>query len=514
MSVRLRIVAQAVLLCVAVTMASRTTRADVKLPSVFSTHMVLQRDSNVPIWGWAEPGATVNVSIAGQTKQAQAASDGRWQVRLDPMSAGGPFDLVVRERNTVTVRDVLVGEVWFASGQSNMVHLVCYVRNAAHEIATANDPQIRIFTAVGEPSQTPERDCRGNWLAISPQTADDVSAVCYFFARELRRTLGVPIGVINASLGSTPIEAWTSREAQADRPELRELLDSWERKTREYDPIAAEAEYARLKAAWQAESKAALASGKDPPREPKPPIAPRNQRQHPAGMYHGLVAPLVPYGVRGFLWYQGEYNAQTEAYASLYRVQLPLLIRDWRTRWGDDDLPFGWVQLPNFDVTTREPVMTGWPTVRDGMLRALSVPNTGMAVTIDVGDADSVHPANKQAIAHRLALWARAEVYGEKIAWSGPIYGGFSIAGNEVALRFRHADGLAARDGALRDFEIRGVDAVWHPAEARIVGNKVFVRAAPVSHPTAVRYAWAANPAGNLVNGAGLPASPFRTDGL
>jgi sialate O-acetylesterase len=229
-------------------------------------------------------------------------------------------------------------------------------------------------------------------------------------------------------------------------------------------------------------------------------------------MYNSMIAPLAPYAVRGFIWYQGEYNAQTEEYASLYAVQLPTLVADWRKLWGWSGLPFAWVQLPNFDVTTREPVMTGWPTIRDAMLRSLAVPRTGMAVTIDLGDADSVHPGNKLAIAERLALWARGAVYGEKVVWSGPIFDRQQINGREIALYFKDAGRLVAKDGPLRGFEVAGADERWLPADARIDGRRVIVSHADLPQPVAVRYAWAANPDGNLFNDKKLPASPFRTN--
>jgi sialate O-acetylesterase len=502
----------AALALLSIYLLQQEVRAAVKLPSVFSSHMVLQRDQAVPVWGWAAAGEAVAISIGEQTKQTTADENGRWRVQLNPLPAGGPHELKVQGKNTITIKDVLVGEVWLASGQSNMVHIMPYVRDAKREIAAANYPQIRIFTAAAEPAQTPQEDCRGNWLVCNPKNTDNVSAVAYFFARALHRSLGVPVGVVNASLGSTPIEAWTSLDAQQKQPELQPLLASWEAKAGAYDPVAAQREYERLHTVWEAAKKEADAAHQPLPREPKAPIHPQQQRQYPAVMYNAMIAPLAPYAVRGVIWYQGEYNAQTEESASLYAVQLPLLIADWRERWGSGGLPFTWVQLPNFDVTTREPVMTGWPMIRESMRRSLTVPLTGMAVAIDLGDADSVHPANKFAIAERLALWARAQVYGEKVFWSGPLFESQQVSGREVALYFHHTDrGLIAKGGPLRGFEIAGADERWRPAEARIDGKRVIVSHPEIPQPVAVRYAWAANPDGNLYNGAQLPASPFRT---
>jgi hypothetical protein len=243
------------------------------------------------------------------------------------------------------------------------------------------------------------------------------------------------------------------------------------------------------------------------------PVPPKHQPQHPGVLYNGMIAPLAPFALRGVVWYQGEYNTQSEEYAALYRHQLPLLVADWRARFGRADLPFAWVQLPNFDVTTRTPVMPGWPLVREGMWKSLAVPHTGMAVTIDLGEADSVHPVGKQDFAHRLALWARAEVYGERIAWSGPLLASHRVDGGEIELHFRHAEGLTARSGAaLKGFEIADAARKWRPAQAQISGDTVRVSHPDLARPAAVRYAWAANPDGNLTNAAGLPASPFTTD--
>lgn len=487
--------------------------AVVKLPGVFTHHMVLQRDAVVPIWGWAKPGEQVTVLFAGQTRTATAGPDRKWLVKLDRLEAGGPHTLTVKERNTVTITDVMVGEVWLASGQSNMVTFVVSCPNFEKVKAAANLPGLRVFHVGRAPMREPKDDCQGSWRPCSPEYVGGYSATSFFFGRELHQKLGVPVGIINSALGSTPIEAWTSLDAQRDRPKLKELLASWDRKADHYDPDAARAAYARDLAAWRITAEKAKADRKPVPREPKAPVHPRDEPAHPAAMFNGMIAPLAPFAIRGVIWYQGEYNTQTEKYAALYRHQLLLLIRDWRTRWGRTDLPFAWVQLPNFNTATRQPGMPGWPLVREGQLLATSLPNTGMAVTIDIGEANSVHPRNKQDFSHRLALWARAEVYGEKIAWSGPLFTGSRVDGSTIELSFRHTDGgLTARDGDLRSFVIAGADRHWRPANARIVGEKVLVSARDVKEPVAVRYAWADNPDGNLYNAVGLPASPFRTD--
>lgn len=488
-------------------------RADVKLPTLFTSNMVVQRERPVPVWGWGAPGERVVATLAGQSGETITGDDGKWMVELPPVPVGGPYELIVKGRNTLKASGVLSGEVWLASGQSNMVHIMQSVEGFEAELADSNYPNIRIFAVGGGPSRTPRDYCVSTWRPGSRDAIDDYSAVAYFFARSLHDKLGVPIGVLNASLGSTPIEAWTSLEAQPQQPELRELLASWDQRAAEYDPEKALAVYEKEHRDWEAAAAQAKADKKPAPKEPKRPIDPRDQPQHPGVMFNGLVAPLVPYGIRGVIWYQGEYNTQREDYAALYRIQLPLLIRDWRARWRQPELPFAWVQLPNFDTTTRSPRMTGWPLVREGQLQSLAVPHTGMAVTIDIGEASSVHPRNKKPFGQRLAQWALADVYGKGAVGSGPIYSSHRIAGKEIEISFRQpTGGLVARSGELRGFVIADQSKQWHNAQALIAGDKVLVSSPEVSQPIAVRYSWADNPDGNLFNTSGLPASPFRTD--
>jgi sialate O-acetylesterase len=482
-------------------------RADVRLPKLFSDHLVLQRDAAVPVWGWADPDESVTVTLAGQSKGTKAGADGKWQVKLDKLEAGGPHTLTVKGKNTLTVRDVLVGEVWLASGQSNMGMTVKQARDFDREKEAAKHPQLRMYNVGHRPARAPQADCTGSWQVCSPETVGSFSATAYFFGRDLQEKLGVPVGLINSSVGGTPIEAWTSLDVQARRPELKDLLASWDRKAEKYDPETAKAAYAKRRAEWEAAAKKARAEGKTPPRPPQRPVDPRDDAHHPATLFNGMIAPLMPFALRGAVWYQGESNAGTEEAGRLYAVQLPLLVRDWRARWGQGDFPFAWVQLPNYRTRAR-----GWPLVREAMLEALSLPNTGMTVNIDIGEAHNIHPKNKQEVGRRLALWARARVYGEKAPWSGPLPAGHQVQGTVVQVTFRHADGLTARGGELRGFEVAGKDGHWYPATARIQGDKVVVFNVEVTEPVAVRYDWAADPDGNLTNGAGLPASPFRTD--
>jgi hypothetical protein len=488
--------------------------AAVRLPALFSDHMVLQREAAIPVWGWADPGEKITVSIAGRSQATTADPKGKWSVKLDPLNAKEPATLTVTGTNTLTVADVLVGEVWLASGQSNMQMAVNGVNNAQGEIAAATFPQIRMFTVARLTAITPQEECGGKWVVCSPETVGQFSAAAYFFGRELHQTQHTPVGLINASWGGTAIEGWTSMPVQQAKRELAPVLEAWRQKTAvPFDEAQAMNRYEKQTEVWKNQVEKAKAAGKKPPQAPKKPVDPRLQPNHPANLFNGMIAPLIPYAIRGGIWYQGESNSNGQ-FAKLYATQLPLLIQDWRHRWGQGQFPFAWVQLPNFKKPSMDPgAPSGWAVVREGMLRTLAVPHTGMAITIDVGDAANIHPKDKQTVGKRLARWARATVYGEKIPSSGPLPAGHKINGAEIAISFTHADhGLAAKDGELKGFAIAGADQKWVVAKARIAGDTVIVSSLEVPAPTAVRYAWADNPDCNLTNGAGLPASPFRTD--
>jgi len=498
----------------ALTLVVSTAWAEVGLPSLFSDHMVLQQNTSVPVWGWADPGETVMVNIAGQTKTVTADATGKWSIRLDKLSRAESMTLTVKGKNTLTVNDVLVGEVWLASGQSNMQLPVNDVTNAWQENASAKFPQIRMFTVVHHVAVTPETNCEGQWVICSPETVGRFSAAAYFFGRELHQQLKVPIGLINASWGGTPIETWTSMNRMEGKPEFARVFKPWETKMRvPFDEVKAQNQYSRAMAAWKTNAENRKAEGKPAPPEPQLLVSPRLDKNYPANLFNGMIAPLIPFAIHGAIWYQGENNAQSD-YPQLYSTQLPLLIQDWRQRWAQGNFPFAWVQLPNFKKPTDDPgAVSTWAVIRESMLHTLSVTNTGMAINIDIGDPANIHPKNKQAVGHRLALWALAQVYGEKIPFSGPLPAGQKIKGDEITLFFTHTDGgLMAKDGELKGFAIAGADKKWFWAKARIAGEQVVVSSPEVKTPVAVRYAWADNPDCNLYNGAGLPASPFRTD--
>jgi hypothetical protein len=492
-----------------------TAHADVKLPAIFSDHMVLQQDKPVAIWGWADAGEEVTVTVADVTAKATPDASGKWTAKLQKVKvAAKPIAMTVKGKNALTVNDVLIGEVWLCSGQSNMAFQVARTNDAEKEIAAANYPQIRMFTVDRNPQPQPQTDCKGKWEVCSPATVKTFSAAAYFFGRELHQKLSVPVGLINSSYGGTDIAAWTSFEPQAKVPELIAQMESWERQEKTYDPEKAKANYEKQLAAFNENAKKAKAENKPAPRKPTPPVRPSLNQNRPTNLYNGMIAPILPYTIRGAIWYQGEHNG-SDAGGLLYRKQLPLLIADWRQRWGDE-FYFGFVQLPNF-IRAGE----GWPLVREAMLKTLmSVPKTGMAVTIDVGNPKDVHPTDKQTVGHRLAMWALGDVYGQAgVATCGPIAVSHDVRNGEMVITFKHADGgLVVKENAnakgteLQGFTIAGDDGKFVPATAKIEGDKVIVYSREVTKPAAVRYAWQDNPACNLYNGQGIPASPFRTD--
>ncbi|MEA3211937.1 MAG: sialate O-acetylesterase [Chthoniobacter sp.] len=484
-------------------------QADVSLPALFSEHMVLQRDQPVPVWGWAEAGEAVSVSIGRQAKNTKADANGKWSVKLDKLSAGEPTTLTVKGKNTISVSDVLVGEVWLCSGQSNMEFVVQRANDFEKEKAAAALPKIRMFTVSSGPAAEPQDKCQGKWVVCAPETVGGFSAAGFFFGRELHAKLKVPVGLIHSSVGGTPIEAWTSMEAQKDLPELKPLFTSWEQRIASWNPTVAREQFEKQKAAWETAAAQAKTEGKPAPPEPRIATDPGATSGRPGNLFNGKIAPLIPYALRGAIWYQGESNADTVERGLAYRKQLPLLIADWRKRWAQVDFPFGWVQLPEYVARNSD----GWALVQEAMLATLKVPRTGMAEALGLGDAHDIHPKAKQEVGRRLALWALAKVYGQKGPASGPLYAGSRVTGSAVTIGFTDTDGgLVAKDGAPKGFVIAGADKQWKPATAKITGDKVVVSSAEVKAPVAVRYAWGSNPEFNLFNGAGLPASPFRTD--
>jgi sialate O-acetylesterase len=497
----------------AVMIASSVATADVKLQPLFGDNMVLQRDMKVPVWGTAAPGEAVTVTISGQRAEAAADKDGKWMVRLAPMKAGGPFELTVAGKNTLTIKNVMVGEVWMASGQSNMEFTMAGVLNAAEEAAAATDPRIRMFTVGKAMDDKPREELGGQWVACDPKTVVGFSAVGYFFAREVMKKEDVAVGIINNAWGGQPIEPFMVPGLIEKDPQAAFIAEPMKAYDAAY-PAMKEAHEKSLAAYRQTVGKF-LENGVVPPYEPPAPMSPHDARNTYGLIYHGMIAPVAPYAIRGAIWYQGESNAlggRTNAFT--YRKLQAEMIREWRSAWQEGDFPFLFVQLANFMGRPPQPVDSVWAELRESQTATLAMsPNTGMAVAIDIGDGADIHPKNKQEVGRRLGLAARALAYGEKVVYSGPIYDSMTVEGDKVRLKFKHVgEGLAARGEKLVGFAVAGDDRKFVWADAKIDGETVVVSCPAVARPAAVSYAWCDNPECNLYNKEGLPASPFRTD--
>ena len=626
---------------------SSTALADPVLPGLFGDHMVLQQGREVPVWGWADAGEKITVTILDAARSTTAKSDGSWKVELPAMKAGGPFVLSIQGKKTILLKDVMVGEIWVFSGQSNMTFALSGAENAATEIPAAKYPEIRLFTVPEKSTLETQKNVSAGWEACTPDTAEDFSAVAYFFGRDLYKQLHVPIGLIHSSWPGTSAEDWVIPGSLQGNPELEPILQRWDAapppvKQLAFHPAEIDLEFdsfelikpggeavpfsdfdngtivnslhglwtydwsaapgavfdlaqpgyggsgyaARVSGSMAANDGPMLRTSLSPGWSPadlstfagirfryrgkgqfalrtlqpsiydfddyssKPMVAsgewqsttvwfkdlrqagwgipedftpqslsgfaleiqqPDGFQIPPSGLFDGMIAPLIPFSIRGAVWYQGESNAP---HAYQYRTLLPVLIRGWRQAWGEGDFPFLVVQLPNHASRKLEPGESWWAEMREAQLMALRLPNTGLAVTIDVGEADNVHPHKKAEVGQRLALWALGTTYKRDIVYSGPLYASQAIEGGRIRIRFTHTGGgLEARGGALRGFAVAGADKVFHWADAAIDGDSVIVSSAAVPAPVAVRYAWADNPDCNLYNKEGLPASPFRTDG-
>ena len=652
-----------ILLCLIVTtlICVISAHADVSVPAIIGDNMVLQAGMRVRIWGKASPGEKVTVSLDSKSAPAKTDQQGRWEVFIGPLKTGGPFELQIKGANTLTFKNVLVGEVWVCSGQSNMEWPLVNAKGGAQEVAQANYPKIRLFTVQKNTASSPLDDVKGHWVITTPDQVGQFSAVGYFFGRELFQQLKVPIGLIHTSWGGTPAESWTSYAALSASPELKPIVDryeeglkslperqadyerlmaQWEQtnlyadpgnkgealgyanpsldttdwkemnlpqyfetvgldidgavwfrkeiqvspswngkdlvlnltpiddydttyfngvrvggmgketpdsysKPRRYKipgtlvhagrnviavrvfdsagnggfagagpmsltPVGAkDSEAIPLEGVWQYKVEVAFAP-KHPDWGSRPQAPGPNNQNSPSVLYNAMLAPLTPYAIRGAIWYQGESNAGR---AYQYRTLFPVMIRDWRRAWGEGDFPFYYVQLANYQAAKPEPGESDWAELREAQTLTLREPHTGMAVIIDIGDPNDIHPRDKLDVGHRLALWALAQSYHQELEYSGPLYDSFSIEGDKVRIRFRHATGLKTSDGQPpKSFAIAGPDQTFYWAEARLDGESIVVSSPIVSKPIAVRYAWADNPTVNLYNGANLPASPFRTD--
>ncbi len=464
--------------------------AELRLPAIFSHNMVLQQGAPVPIWGWADEGETVTVTFRNQKVSAKA-KHGRWMLKLRKLKAGGPDVLTVSTKTaTIQFTNVMVGEVWVCSGQSNMEWPLNRTENAEAAIAAARNPNLRLFTVRKTKAITPTNDVVGTWVECTPETAAGFSAVAYYFGRDLQAARGVPVGLIHTSWGGSPAEAWMSEEMLASNPRYKaEILDGY---------VAAFRAYEEALAKWQQSDRST--------RQPRPP------QWRPAELYNGMIAPLIPFAIKGVIWYQGESNAER---AEQYRSLFIDLIRNWRRDWGQGNFTFLCVQLAPYKPIKAEPGESSWAELREAQLLATKrLPKVGMVVITDVGDEKDIHPRKKEPVGARLALAARGIAYGERIVYSGPVFRKMKVKGNKALLRFDHVgSGLEARDGELKGFAICGPDRKFVWANARIVSRDTIEVSSPeVERPIAVRFGWADYPVVNLWNKEGLPATPFRTD--
>jgi sialate O-acetylesterase len=493
-----------VFLALMMLLAAERVLADVRPHGLFSDGMVLQRRMKVPVWGTADEGEEVKVTFRGQ-EVSTTAEAGKWMVKLDPMEAGGPFTMEISGKNVVEINNILVGEVWGCGGQSNMVQPVINSVNGQEEVDNSANSMIRLLTVPQENAEEPAEEIAASWEECRPETVRGFSAVGYFFGRDIQKELGVPVGLIKSCVGGTPAEAWMSKSALEAIAPGWEYIDSYEQALRAYEAAKAK-QGKQTKGSGEVSENAERGRDNAPVRrDPNLPRVPAA----PSTLYNGMIAPVQPYAIRGVVWYQGEANAGNPKRARDYRIVFPSLITSWRKEWGEGDFPFLFVQLAAY----RAPKGADWPLLRESQANALSLENTGMAVAIDVGEEMNIHPKRKQPVGQRLALAARALVYGEDIPYSGPVYDGMEIEDGNIIVSFRHTDGgLVAEDGDVKGFVIAGPDGKFVEAKARIDGDKIVVSSPEVAQPAAVRYAWSDYPVCNLYNGASLPAVPFRSD--
>jgi sialate O-acetylesterase len=499
-------------LAVGITVSLGSLRAEVQLPKVFGSHMVLQRDMPIPVWGWAAPGETIRVRL-GQLPEVTTTADtqGAWRVNLPAQPAGGPWTLVVASTNQIVFEDVWIGEVWLCSGQSNMEWPVRGVDRAEEEIAAARWPQIRCLRVQRATSALPRRDFEAQWAVCSPETVAEFTAVGYFFAREIHRTLDVPIGLLHSAWGGTRIEPWTPPDGFGEIPTLR-----WIRQKIEVADPRSDVRQARLRQyidrldAWI--HNARIACGRKELIEPAPAwpteLTALTGVQDPSALWNAMVYPMVPYAMRGVLWYQGESN-HSEGMA--YVAKMQALIQGWRGAWGMPNMPFFYVMIAPFQYGNEDPEIL--PRFWEAQVAALKIPHTGMAVIHDLGDLHDIHPRNKQEVGRRLARLALADVYKHPVVARGPLAREMVVEQDRIRVRFDHADGgLKTRDGQPPShFELCGNGTTGYvPARAVIEGDSVVLSSPSCPTPTGVRFAWHKLAMPNLVNAAGLPAAPFR----
>jgi sialate O-acetylesterase len=493
-------------LCLLAVAIPRPCAADVRLPSVFGNQMVLQRGIPIHVWGTADPGEKVTITVGPNETRATADPKGNWAVELPALAGGGPVEVKVRGKNTITLRDVLIGEVWICSGQSNMQWPMYYVRDSKKEVAAATHPKIRLFKVPMRPAAEPAENVDGYWQECTPASVVQFSAVAYFFGLALHEQLGVPIGLIDSSWGGTRIEPWTPPAGFESVPTLNGVLVELHQK----EPIYRKKAPAALgqMAHWLPRAQQAEKAGKEIPPPPHWPTEIGPGETVPTRLYNGMIHPFVPLGIRGAIWYQGESNLGD---GQAYRDKMQALISGWRSEWKEGDFPFYYVQLAPF----RYGRPSALPLIWQAQTEALKIPNTGMAVINDIASLTDIHPKDKQDVGKRLALWALAKTYGKEIVYSGPLYKSMSVDGSKIRVTFDDVGGgLTSRDGKpLNWMTIAGDDRKFVDASAEIVeGKSLLVSSPKVPHPVAVRFAWSELAEPNLENMEGLPASAFRTD--
>jgi sialate O-acetylesterase len=490
-------------------------RADVRLPAIFGDNMVLQQGDETAVWGWAEPGEQVKVAFAGREAAARAGGNGKWTVRLKNLEAGGPRKMVISGKNRIELANVAVGEVWICSGQSNMEWRLDKAANAQEELSGAEYPNMRLFQVPRRTAIKPVEDTSSRWRVCTQRSADQFSAAGYFFGRYLHRQLDVPVGLIQAAWGGTRIEPWIPAEQYKQTPLLKkEFLPYIENADQKFRLAVAQAldSYEQ----YLPGAKKALEAGLDVPEPPEWPVHPlARDQQQPTCLFNGMINPIVPFAIRGAIWYQGESNC-IQKDGLKYYFKFAAMVRGWRELWGRGDFPFYFVQLAPYDYTAHGLEPAELPEMWEAQALCLQLPNTGMAVTVDIGNTRDIHPRNKQDVGRRLALWAMAKDYGRKdLVYSGPLYKSKSAEGGRIRIFFDHAGtGLVSRDERpLTWFAIAGADRKFVDANARIEGDTVVVWSESVAEPVAVRFAWNQVAEPNLGNKEGLPAAPFRTDG-
>jgi len=492
-----------------------TPETALKLPSIIGDHMVLQQKLADPIWGWDKPGTRVTVSFAGKEYSATAGSDGRWTVKLDPMPANAtPQKMTITGSSKRELTDILIGEVWLCSGQSNMGFKLAQDWNGDLEAAVSNIPNLRLISVPNVGTQELQNNFQGQWEPSTPESAAKFTAVGFLFGRTICQILNVPVGLINNAWGGSSAEAWVRRSELEKDPRFKRLMDGTVKQEAFNASPAAQQKYEEDHAKWAVAAEQAKAEFRLPPSEPRRPELWMSGNHLPGNIFNGVLNPTIGYGIKGAIWYQGESNSG-QAYE--YNDLFPFMISQWRKEWSQGDFPFYWVQLANYQAKKPQPAESNWAELREAQTKTMKLPNTGQAVIIDLGEGKDIHPRNKHDVAARLVRWALVNDYGMKLPYRSPEFQSLEINGNKATVTL-DCHGSKLRPFGVYDalgFALCGEDKVWHWAQGKIAGknqNQVVLTSSEVPAPVAVRYAWADNPDCNLFSMDGLPVTPFRTD--